>query len=68
MEPLPEHGQLARKYCGGGWGGYALYMWETRRARDAFVAGWGGRGHDGAVAIEPYTRGSTRAGGPTSKL
>ena len=31
MEPLPnlEH-SIAKKYCGGGWGGYALYLFEKR--------------------------------------
>jgi hypothetical protein len=35
MDPLPEiRGALARKYCGGGHGGYALYLFvdSGRRA------------------------------------
>ncbi|MCH6255352.1 adenylyltransferase/cytidyltransferase family protein [Puniceicoccaceae bacterium K14] len=32
-----EAGCLGRKYCGGGWGGYALYLFETREDRDIFV-------------------------------
>ena len=35
---MPHPGELARKYCGGGWGGYALYIFDAREARDAFVA------------------------------
>lgn len=42
---------LAHKYCGGGWGGYALYMFETKKSRDKFVARY-----TQAKAIEPYTR------------
>lgn len=35
MEPLPEiEGTLAHKYCGGGHGGYALYLFETTEARE----------------------------------
>ena len=31
MEPLPEmDGAIAKKYCGGGWGGYALYLFYDR--------------------------------------
>ncbi len=28
MKTLPEYGEAAKKYCGGGWGGYALYMFK----------------------------------------
>jgi hypothetical protein len=38
MEPLPGHGALARKYCGGGWGGYALYLFGSEAARAEFLA------------------------------
>jgi galactokinase/mevalonate kinase-like predicted kinase len=30
MKGLPNKGELAKKYCGGGWGGYALYLFEKR--------------------------------------
>ena len=30
MKLLPEFGQVACKYCGGGWGGYALYMFKDQ--------------------------------------
>ena len=34
MNPLPEiEGMLARKYCGGGWGGYALYIFKDLTSR-----------------------------------
>lgn len=37
MTPLPEHGALARKYCGGGWGGYALYLFGDADKRAVFL-------------------------------
>ncbi len=52
MEELPEApGALARKYCGGGFGGYALYLFPAVEQRDAFVAAT-----DAALAVEPYLR------------
>lgn len=42
MEKLPEFGELAKKYCGGGWGGYALYLFDKRP--------------DGLLNIEPYLK------------
>ena len=39
MKPLPEEPTaLAAKYCGGGYGGYALYLFDTSSDRDALVA------------------------------
>jgi cytidyltransferase-like protein len=39
MDPLPEiTGALARKYCGGGHGGYALYLFESPALRDQAIA------------------------------
>ncbi len=39
MRPLPEAtGCVGRKYCGGGWGGYALYLFHSTEDRDNFVA------------------------------
>lgn len=29
MQELPNTGELSKKYCGGGHGGYALYMFEN---------------------------------------
>jgi cytidyltransferase-like protein len=50
MDPLPEFaGATARKYCGGGHGGYALYLFEDRAARDTALAG-----ERSLRAIEPY--------------
>jgi len=50
MQPLPEiDGALACKYCGGGHGGYALYLFESNEQRDAAVARY-----EAMRAIEPY--------------
>jgi len=39
MKPLPElPGALAAKYCGGGHGGYALYLFPDTSAREAALA------------------------------
>jgi len=51
MHPLPdEFNALAKKYCGGGWGGYAVYLFATEAHRDAFVE------HFDGIAIEPYLK------------
>ena len=49
MEMLPEHKAVAKKYCGAGWGGWALYLFDNFASRDQFV-------EEGGVAIEPYMR------------
>ena len=50
MQPLPEiDGAVARKYCGGGHGGYALYLFAAAGQRDSAVASV-----EGLRAIEPY--------------
>ena len=50
MNPLPEaEGCLSRKYCGGGFGGYALYLFGSEKARTHFVTST-----SGARTIEPY--------------
>ena len=52
MDPLPAVGDcLAHKYCGGGHGGYALYLYETPEARAAALAGC-----EYLYPIEPYCR------------
>ena len=52
MKPLTETEKcLACKYCGGGWGGYALYIFSDQEQRDKFVID-----HHSAKAIEPYFR------------
>jgi cytidyltransferase-like protein len=51
MPPLREAANaLACKYCGGGWGGYALHLFATKAERDEWARS------DGAMAIEPYLR------------
>lgn len=51
MDRLPEVPEaLAMKYCGGGWGGYALYLFQRPDDRDEFVQTSHG------IAIEPYLR------------
>ncbi len=50
MEPLPEApGAMARKYCGGGFGGYAVYLFSDPAERDQFIAN-----SDAARPVEPY--------------
>ncbi len=52
MEPLPTIGDaLACKYCGGGHGGYALYLYETAEARKAALDAC-----EYLYPIEPYCR------------
>ncbi len=51
MDELPaETSSLAKKYCGGGFGGYAVYLFRVSGDRDAFVAA------NDAIAVEPYLR------------
>jgi hypothetical protein len=45
-DPVP--GALAWKYCGGGFGGYAVYLFSDTEARAATVA------RPGFRPIEPY--------------
>lgn len=50
MEPLPEaDGCIGRKYSGGGFGGYAVYLFTTTAERDAFVTSV-----EAARPVEPY--------------
>ncbi|CAI8362368.1 MAG: Glycerol-3-phosphate cytidylyltransferase [Opitutia bacterium UBA7350] len=52
MQALPEEASaLAAKYCGGGYGGYALYLFAEQKDRDAFVTN-----NEAALAIEPYLK------------
>ncbi len=44
MQPLPDMGEKARKYCGGGHGGYAVYLFDDRPFNSQLVE------------IEPYMR------------
>lgn len=52
MQPLPDiANQLAHKYCGGGHGGYALYLYENQQQRDVAVDAC-----EDLYPIEPYCR------------
>ena len=52
MEPLPViEGALAQKYCGGGHGGYALYLFDSPVDREKAMAVT-----PGLRAVEPYCR------------
>jgi hypothetical protein len=51
MPSLPEvQDCLGRKYCGGGFGGYALYLFADLKSRDSFVAAT-----SGGRPIEPFS-------------
>ena len=51
MKPLPEvDGALGYKYCGGGWGGYGLYIFESVERRDEKCQ------EEGWKVIEPYCK------------
>jgi len=50
MEELPCFNELARKYLGSGWGGYALYVFNTTEERDEFLK------NPDALRIEPYIK------------
>ncbi|MGA2751026.1 MAG: adenylyltransferase/cytidyltransferase family protein [Verrucomicrobiota bacterium] len=52
MAPLPDFaGALAKKYLGAGHGGYALYLFEQKKNRDATA-----KTHPNSKIIEPYIR------------
>lgn len=52
MDPLPDvAGSIARKYCGGGYGGYALYLFDSAEARDTAVSSTAE-----LRAVEPFCR------------
>ena len=52
MEPLPGiPGSIARKYCGGGYGGYALHLFDEPSHRDAAVSST-----PELRAVEPFCR------------
>ena len=37
MQDLPDLGERARKYCGSGHGGYAVYLFDARPEREDFI-------------------------------
>ncbi len=52
MEPLDEiEGAIAHKYCGGGFGGYALYLFTETKVRDKAVDTM-----ELLKAVEPYIK------------
>jgi cytidyltransferase-like protein len=52
MDPLPDlPGSLAHKYCGGGYGGYALYLFPDASSRAAALAS-----NDQLRPVEPFCR------------
>jgi cytidyltransferase-like protein len=48
MKSLPSFGEAGKKYCGGGWGGYALYLFENEKKRSDFLC------IENTMAIEPF--------------
>lgn len=52
MAPLPYFRDSVKKYCGGGWGGYALYLFQEEYMRDMFL-----KEVRDTMAIEPYMKG-----------
>jgi len=48
MKPLPEANEMAKKYSGGGHGGYALYLFKDEAARAEFLK------QENTLEIEPY--------------
>lgn len=51
MNALDDFGSIGKKYCGGGWGGYALYIFSTEGERNSFCDG-----NPEAMRIEPYMK------------
>ena len=52
MQPLPDiPNALAKKYLGGGYGGYALYLFPCRDDRDQAV-----KDNPAMKRVEPYCR------------
>ena len=50
MENLPEiSGSIAKKYCGGGHGGYALYLFQDEHTRNQALID-----HSHLKEVEPY--------------
>jgi len=50
MDLLPNYNEIAKKYCGGGWGGYALYIFENSAERAKFLQ------HESTQPVEPFIR------------
>lgn len=50
MNPLPDHNELAKKYSGGGYGGYALYLFMDELERNKFLE------NKNTMKIEPWIK------------
>jgi cytidyltransferase-like protein len=50
MAELPQNNEKAKKYCGSGFGGYALYLFETETKRDKFLE------NKNTLKIEPFIK------------
>lgn len=50
MIPLPSVNEIAKKYSGGGHGGYALYLFANENDRNKFLE------RENTLAIEPYIK------------
>ena len=48
MKELSSFTELAKKYCGGGWGGYALFMFRDEGERNEFLK------RENTLKIEPF--------------
>lgn len=53
MQPLDNFGEKAKKYCGSGHGGYAVYIFGTEKERDTFAEKFASE-KGKVVKIEPY--------------
>jgi cytidyltransferase-like protein len=51
MEKLPTHNELAKKYAGGGWGCYGIYLFKYEEDRDEFL-----QTVNESIAVEPYIK------------
>jgi len=52
MKPLPKiENSIGMKYCGSGFGGYALYLFEDKNMRNKFLQ------KEDTIKIEPYIKG-----------
>lgn len=50
MSIVPDFNSIAKKYCGGGYGGYILYLFENEEERNKFLK------NDHTLSIEPYLK------------
>jgi cytidyltransferase-like protein len=50
MNPLSCFNEVGKKYCGGGFGGYALYLFEDEAKRKSFLQ------NNSTIKIEPFLK------------